>query len=107
MRYVLLLALSGCLASSQVMLACDGLQTTTSAAAGFPNYREESNPVLGKHPDAPAVATWFIFASMAILAADSMLPPKARRVFHVVVTTAETAAVVHNWPRSGGWCVVR
>lgn len=107
MKYTLLLTLSGCLASSQAVLVCDGLQTTTSAANGFPDYREESNPVLGKHPDALAVATWFIFASIAILAADSVLSPTARRVFHVVVTTAETAAVIHNWPQSGGWCVIR
>lgn len=107
---VALSVLSGCMASSQTLLACDTLQTMTSAHNGFlvNGYeRPESNPVLGTHPGMPEVAIWMTFAEVFLLAANASLPPIPRRIFHTVFTLAELNAVSSNWPHSGGWCMVR
>lgn len=103
--FLLIAALSGCtwtqadratLALATATVACDGLQTTKGALAGW-RAKEEGNPLL--HDRSPEfVATYFVASEAALIAAWYFLPPRWRSGFGVVVTGAEIPAIVASQP---------
>lgn len=84
------------LVSSTLTIACDYGQTMYHARQGWPNGREELNPIMGPTPSTAVVTTYFVSAAVVNAVAPYVLPAWARSVVRGAVTARQAVAIEHN-----------
>jgi hypothetical protein len=90
--------------ASTATMACDWAQTRSAASQGWTWIERgermraaEQNPLLGPSPGVASVDAYFAAATAINLAVYALLPRRYRGVIPLVVTAAETRAIVGNY----------